>query len=292
MTPSRPPHRPSQVADALRGPGPTVAVELRPPRAGLDADSGMDAWIDLNHAVRRFTSAGRFVFLTDDAVGQSEEESLGHLAANLDAGTERLRLVPFLTCKHSLDYCLLYAERAASMGLGGLTVVGGDTRVGPPRCVDHAWQLRSRIRARVPELALGGWANPFRDPVEQAGFLLDPGFTGDFFLTQVVSHHDTGRLERLLARVRERGFDRPALAGVFHYRSANPETLGRLGAFFPVPAAALTREFESGASPDEVTARSIRAAFDAGAEGVYVSNLPLRSAHRRLEKILRVAGLA
>lgn len=280
---------PDDVVRELGGSGPVVAVELRPPRTDLDAAAGMDAWIDLNHAVRRFTSGGRFVFLTDDAVGQSEEESLGHLAANLDAGAERRRLVPFLTCKHPLDYCLLYAERAAAMGLAALTVVGGDTRVGPPRCVDHAWQLRKRLRARVPTLALGGWANPFRNPEEQAGYLAAPEFTGDFFLTQVVSHHDPGHLEELLSRVRERGVGQPALAGVFHYRSANAATLERLGAFFPVPAAALAREFGAGASPDEVTARSVRAALDAGVEGVYVSNLPLRSAPRRLERILEMA---
>lgn len=287
---SRPPR--DEIARELRGPGPVVAVELRPPRTDLDPDAGMDAWIDLNHTVRRFTSAGRFVFFTDDAVGQSEEESLGHLAANLDPRSERRRLVPFLTCKHPLDYCLLYAERAAAMGLAALTVVGGDTRVGPARCVDHAWQLRTRLRSRVPDLALGGWANPFRDPDEQAGFLTDPGFTGDFFLTQVVSHHDPGHLDALLRRLAERGFDRPSLAGVFHYRSANPRTLQRLGEFFPVPADALGREFESGATADEVTARSIRAALDAGATGVYVSNLPLRSASRRLERILEIAGVA
>lgn len=279
------------VPAGLRGPGPVVAVELRPPRTGLDAGSGMDAWIDLNHAVRRFTADGRFVFLTDDAVGQSEEESLGHLAANLDPGTERGRLVPFLTCKHTLDYCLLYAERAAAMGLAALTVVGGDTRVGPPRCVPHAFELRSAIRRRVPGLALGGWANPFRDPDEQAGFLADADFTGEFVLTQVVSHHDAHRLEVLLERVRRRGVHRPVLAGIFHYHSANPETMARLAEFFPVPADGLAREFGAGTHADEITARSIRAALDAGADGVYVSNLGLRSAHRRLARILERAGL-
>jgi 5,10-methylenetetrahydrofolate reductase len=246
----------------------------------------MDAWIDLNHAVRRFTADGRWVFLTDDAVGQAEEESLGHLAANLDEGTERRRLVPFLTCKHTLEYCLLYAERAAALGLGALTVVGGDTSVGPPRCVPHAEELRRRIRERVPELALGGWANPFRDPEEQAGFLAGSGFTADFVLTQVVSHHDRERLENLLAAARRRDADRPTLAGIFHYRSANPRTLERLGAFFPVPATAITREFDSGSTAEEITARSIQAALDAGADAVYVSNLGLRGAPRRLQRIL------
>ena len=267
-----------------------VHVELRPPRAGLDTSSGMDAWIDLNHAVRRFAGRRR-VFLTDDAVGQAEEESLGHLAANLDGGTERHRLVPFLTCKHSLEYCLLYAERAASMGIAELMVVGGDPQLGQPRCVDHAFQLRQRIRERVPTLRLGGWVNPFRDTTEQAGFLADPRFTADYVLTQVVSQHSSHRLEGLLRETRDRGVELPVLAGIFHYRSANPETLRRLGAFFPVPAPELTAEFDRGDTAEEISARGVRAALDAGADGVYLSNLGLRGAHRGLDRILRAAGL-
>lgn len=281
---------------ALRGEGaspPPVSVELRPPRAHLGPADGIDAWIDLNHAIRRFTGDGRFVFLTDDAVGVSEEETLGHLDANLDPGIDRSRLVPFLTCKHSIDYCRLYAERAHTMGLAALTVVGGDPRGGPPRCVPHAWQLRRRLRERVPALGLGGWANPFRDMEEQAGFLLDPHLEADFVLTQVVSHHDTGHLADLIARVRGAGFTAPILAGVFHYRSANPRTLSRLADFLPVPAEGLTAEFAGGLPSEEVTARSVRAALAAGVDGVYVSNLRLRDAPRVLGRILaRVEGRA
>ena len=270
---------------------PIVHVELRPPRAGLDTSSGMDAWIDLNHAVRRFTADHRRVFLTDDAVGQAEEESLGHLAANLDSHTARHRLVPFLTCKHSLEYCLLYAERAASMGLSELTVVGGDIQEGAPRCVDHAFQLRRHIRRRVPGLKLGGWVNPFRDIEEQAGFVAADDFGADFVLTQIVSPQSAPRLEKLLQEARARGVGVPVLAGIFHYRSANPETLGRLGAFFPVPADELSAAFGGGSTAEEITADSVRAAIDAGADGVYISNLGLRGAHRRLSRILRLAGV-
>ena len=42
------------------------------------------------------------------------------------------RLVPFLTSKHSLDYCLMYADRASAHGFGALTVLGGDRTVGQP----------------------------------------------------------------------------------------------------------------------------------------------------------------
>ncbi len=270
---------------------PRVHVELRPPRSGLDTATGMDAWIDLDHAVRRLTADGRVVFLTDDAVGQAEEESLGHLSANLDARVARSALVPFLTCKHSMEYCLLYAERAQAMGIDALTVVGGDPHAGAERCVPHAYLLRRRIRERVPGLRLGGWANPFRNPEEQAGFVCDPDFDADFLLTQVVSNHSAGRLEGLLEQVRRRGGGLPTLAGVFHYRSANPATLRKLSAFFPVPAERIQADFERGCTPNELTGRSVRAALDAGADGVYVSNLSLRGAHRTLGEILQFAGV-
>ena len=54
------------------------------------------------------------VFMTDNAVGQAEEENLTHLMANLTGDVSPSQLVPFLTSKHTLDYCLLYAARAAS----------------------------------------------------------------------------------------------------------------------------------------------------------------------------------
>lgn len=277
---------PSTLPDALRDGAPLITVEVRPPRADLEGEGAMDAWIDLERAIRRFTDAGHHVLLTDDAVGRPEEENLAHLDGNLDDTVRRDRLVPFLTAKHSLDYCLLYAERAAARGFRTLTVLGGDTTVGRPRCLPHAYLLRERIRERVPGLCLGGWANPFRDPEEQAGYLVAPRATNDFFLTQVVSHHDAHRVEALWRAVRARDPDLPGLAGIFHYRSANPTTLGRLSAFLPVPAEAITREFASGASAEEITARSVRAALEAGAPGVYVSNLGLRGARRTLERIL------
>jgi len=265
---------------------PLITVELRPPRAHLVGGRAIDAWIDLNRAIRRFTLDGRHLFLTDDAVGQAEEENLAHLAGNLDDDVPRGRVVPFLTSKHSLEYCLLYAERAQAQGFSALTVLGGDTSVGRPRCFPHAYLLRERIREHVPALQLGGWANPFRPAEEQAGFLADPRATADFFLTQVVSHHDAGRIETLFAELKRREVQTPGLVGIFHYRSANPSTLEQLSRFLPVPAEQLTREFDAGASPEEITARSIRAMLDAGARGVYLSNLALGSAPRTLRRII------
>jgi len=250
----------------------------------------MEAWIDLHHVLRRFTREGRFVFVTDNAVGKAEEENLAHLLANLPEEAPRDRVVPILTSKHTLDYCLLYAQRAAAAGLDALTVVGGDTAVGPPRCVPHAYQLRARIRERVPALTLGGWANPHRPATEQADFLTAPDFNAAFYLTQVISHHSAGGLAALNEEMARRGAGTPGLAGIFLYRSANPRTLERLGAYFPVPARELTAEFSAGAAPEEICARSVRAALDAGAAGVYLSNLGFREAGRRLRRILDHLG--
>lgn len=272
----------------LRSPEPLVSVELRPPSARLVGSESMDAWIDLHHAIERLVRWDTWVFLTDRAVGSAEEENLEHAAASLIGDVDPARVVPFLTCKHSLEYCLLYAERAAARGLEALTVLGGDRSVGPPRCLPHAYQLRQRIRERVPGLTLGGWANPHRPAEEQVGYITRGDFTADFYLTQVVSHHGMDAVESFLDEAESQGVDVPGVFGVFFYRSANPDTLTRLGEFFPVPAEGLVREFEAGATPEEICARSIRALRDAGADKVYVSNLGGRRAGERYRRILDV----
>ncbi len=270
--------------ERLAQPEPLLSVELRPPRQALDPAESMDAWIDLNRSVRRLVAKDAFVFWTDDAVGSREEENLQHLEANLAGEVDFDRLVPFLTCKHSLEYCHLYAARAHARGIEALTVVGGDPDVGPPRCVPHGYRLRAILRERVPALALGGWANPHRDAAEQVGFLTAENAHADYFLTQVVSHHSVGRVEAFVREAEARS-GIGGVFGVFYYRSANPDTLERLGEFFPVPAAELTREFDGGAAPEEVCARSVRALREAGARHVYVSNLGTRRAAERLERV-------
>ena len=181
-----------------------IAAELRPPRAELAASEGMDAWIDTYHAVRGLTRRGVPVFLTDSAVGLQEEDNLRHLIANLGTSVPRELVVPFLTSKHTLEYCLSYAERAWHNDFKSLVVLGGDKHVGPPRSVEHAWQLRRAIRAREPHLALGGWANPNADADRQVGYLTDGTFDAEFFLTQIVSHH-TDRARGAISRGRRAG---------------------------------------------------------------------------------------
>lgn len=273
---------------ALENPDFTVTVELRPPSMRLQSGDAVDAWIDTYHAVRRLTRANRYVFLTDNAVGADEEENLSHLEGNLTHDIDPAHVVPFLTCKHTLEYCLTYAHRAWAQGFRTLTVLGGDRSVGPPRCVPHAYMLRERMRRQVPALALGGWANPHRDAGQQAGYLAEARSTTDFFLTQIVSHHTAGRVENLLAALDRCGTDMPGVFGVFFYRSGNVRTLARLNEFFPVPAPALRGEFEGGASAEEICARSLRSLRDAGARNVYVSNLPIRGAARTLSRILAI----
>jgi 5,10-methylenetetrahydrofolate reductase len=199
--------------------------------------------------------------------------------------------VPFLTCKHPLDYCLSYADRAQQQGFDSLVVLGGDRTVGPPRCVDHAWQLRQRIREHQPGLTLGGWANPHASAASQVAHLLDPDANAEFYLTQIVSHHSRASVEAFLIEGERRGLTMPGVFGVFFYRSANPRTLATLSGFLPVPVAALTREFDEGASPEEVCARSLRILFEAGARHFYVSNLPVHRAAATLETIVRLSGL-
>ena len=280
------PRRESPLVRALRSASPSVSVELRPPRAELDAPAGIDAWIDTYHAVTGFVRGKTFVFLTDSAVGAREEHNLRHLVINLGADVPRDHVVPFLTTKHSLDFCLAYAERAWQEGFRSLVVLGGDRTVGPPRCVAHAWQLREAIREHMPELSLGGWANPHADPETQVGYLSDARFTGEFFLTQVVSHHDETAVGAFVEELQRRQIQTPGMFGVFYYRSANPKTLQTLKQFLPVPVEGLIRDFAEGLTPEAICARTIRTLRAAGVQHFYVSNLPLGRARQTLQRVL------
>lgn len=263
-----------------------MGVELRPPRSGLVAGPAMDTWIDLGHAARSLARTAAFVLLTDSAIGDAEEENLRHLAANLTEDVEPSRLVPFLTCKHSLEYCLLFADRALRHGVETLTVVGGDVTDGTMRCLPHADLLRRRIRDRQPRITLGGWVNPHRDPSTQAEFLLERDFAADYYLTQVVSHHHLAEIDGWLREAVRRGIDLPAAWGVFYYRSGRPAALERLARHFAVPVDAVAAEFAAGANAAEICARSIVALRRHGAENVYVCNLGTRGAAGRLQEVL------
>ncbi|MGC4085437.1 MAG: hypothetical protein QM736_25775 [Vicinamibacterales bacterium] len=276
---------------ALRSGSPVFAAELRPPRAELESAEGMDAWIDTYHAVRRLTREGTYVFLTDSAVGAAEEDNLRHLVTNLQRDVPRERIVPFMTSKHTMEYCLSYAERARQSGFPALVVLGGDKAVGTPRVVEHAWQLRQLVRQHEPTLTLGGWANPHANAERQVDYLLDAHVTAEFYLTQVVSHHDIDAVRRFLGEATRRRVSLPGVFGVFYYRSANPRTLNVLRGFLPVPVEGLTREFDAGATAEDVCARTISRLVDDGARHFYISNLPVARAQTVLASILAKAGL-
>ena len=278
--------------DAIHGSSSVYAVELRPPRAELSAAAGIDAWIDTYHAVRRLVRHGHHVCLTDSAVGASEEDNLRHLVLNLGDDVPRDRVVPFLTSKHSLEYCLSYADRAHLHGFPSLVVLGGDKSVGRPRSVAHAWQLRREIRKRVPQLSLGGWANPYGDPAQQVSFIEDESFTAEYYLTQIVSHLNPAPVERFLAEAERRRIAHPGVFGVFYYRSANRRTLELLSRFLPVPVEGLLAEFASGATAADICARTIGAMQERGVRHFYISNLPLHGAAATLNTILARVGVA
>ncbi len=268
-----------------------IAVELRPPRAELESAEGMDAWIDTYHAIRSLTRHDVRVMVTDSAVGAQEENNLRHLVNNLGDTVGRHQIIPFLTAKHSLEFCLAYADQTTQSGFPSLVVLGGDKHVGRPRCLEHAWQLRQLIRARHPELELGGWANPTANTDSQIEFLLDPHVSADFYLTQIVSHHQADRVGTFLDAGRKGGLDMPGVFGVFYYRSANTKTLEMLSQFLPVPVEELTQEFAAGATPIDVCARTIRSLIDLGAKHFYVSNLPTKKTAATLNAILEKAGV-
>jgi hypothetical protein len=122
------------------------------------------------------------------------------------------------------------------------------------------------------------------------GYLGDSHFHGDFFLTQVVSHHDRAAVDSFLGQIARQQLKIPGVFGVFYYRSANPKTLATLANFLPVPVEGLRADFAQGASPEEICARTIRTLRAAGVEHFYVSNLPVGRARQTLEKIVNNAG--
>lgn len=263
-----------------------ISVELRPPRAELESAEGIDAWIDLHHAMRALARQGIRVMLTDSAVGAQEENNLRHLVANLGESVPRHLIVPFLTSKHSMEFCLSYADQAVQYGFPSLVVLGGDKHIGRSRIVEHAWQLRRAIRERHPGLQLGGWANPVADPAGQMRFLLDADMNADFYLTQIVSHHQAPEVEAFLREGEQKGLELPGVFGVFYYRSANPKTLKMLSRFLPVPVDALIAEFAAGATPVDICARTISTLKSLGVRHFYISNLPLTGTAAVLRSIL------
>src|SRR5439155_13533 len=92
------------------------------------------------------------VVVSPERLRRREEPNLRHVTINLGREADRSRIIPILTTKHSLEYCLEFAQRAHSLGFSSLVVLGGDKSDKEPRCVEHAYELRSLIRKAVPGL--------------------------------------------------------------------------------------------------------------------------------------------
>ena len=214
---------------ALRSGASVFGAELRPPRAELATGEGMDAWIDTYHAVRRLTRQGTFVFLTDSAVGAQEEDNLRHLVTNLGKDVPRERIVPFLTAKHSLEYCLSYAERAHQSGFPALVVLGGDKSVGcaalgRARVAAAADAARSRSHDHARRMGQSARAMPKR----RSTTWRRRAFTRSSISRRSSVITTSEHVERFLDAARRRGLTLPGVFGVFFYRSANPTTLAAL----------------------------------------------------------------
>src|SRR5437667_10036225 len=110
-------------------------IEMCPPRMDLPLEQSVDAWIDSNRLMRKLTSLGRFVFMTDGAIGRREEPNLRHVTINLGPESDRSQIIPILTTKHSLEYCLEFAQRSYMLGFTSLVVLGGDKSSDPTPCL-------------------------------------------------------------------------------------------------------------------------------------------------------------
>jgi 5,10-methylenetetrahydrofolate reductase len=259
-------------------------VEMCPPRMDLPLEQSVEAWIDSSRLMRKMTSLGRSVFLTDGAIGRREEPNLRHVTINLGDEADRAHIIPILTTKHSLDYCLEFAERSYTLGFTSLVVLGGDKSDDTPRCVTHAYELRRLIRQSVPGITLGGWASPHGGR-RQVEFILHPEYSADFYMAQIVSHYQVSAIDEFLNEAARLGVRIPGIFGVFYYRSASLKTLEMLSQFFPVPIAELKRDFEAKVDPEEICAHSVHALLQRGVKNLYISNLPMAVATEKMGRI-------
>ena len=107
----------------------------------------------------------------------------------------------------------------------------------------------------IRTIRLGGWANPHADPDRQVDYLSASSFHAEFFLTQIVSHHQIDAAARFIETADRRGLTLPGLFGVFFYRSGNPRTLEALKRFLPVPIDGLTARIRGRVDAPKTSAR-------------------------------------
>ncbi len=141
-----------------------IAAELRPPRAELDSHAR--AWTRGSTCTTR-SAASRArtcrVFLTDSAVGTQEENNLRHLVdqSRPRRAARSRRAVPH---EQALARVLPRRTRSrrGSTGSRRSSCSAATRRVGRPRCVEHAWELRQEIREREPRSGARRLGEPAR----------------------------------------------------------------------------------------------------------------------------------
>ncbi|NIM00483.1 MAG: hypothetical protein GTN57_05920, partial [Acidobacteria bacterium] len=112
--------------------------------------------------------------------------------------------------------------------------------------------------------------------------------TAEFYLSQIVSHHQLAAVEGFMAEAERRGLALPGVFGVFLYRSANKATLQRLAQFFPVPVEGVLSDFASGLSAEEICVRTILELRRLGVSRVYVSNLGFKRPEQRFRALMEM----
>ena len=186
----------------------------------------------------------------------------------------RVTIVPFLTSKHSIEYCLMHASRAASHGFEALTVLGGDHTAGPPRCVPHARELRALIRQRVPRPRPRRLGQPSSAGNEQVDYLLD-----DDSKPSSISPRSC----LTTASVRWSGFSRRPAGGVCRIQGSSgcfftgaplPATLAQAGRLLPGAGRRTDPRIRSRHDArGDLRQLGPRCLSEVGADKVYLSNL-------------------
>ena len=204
--------------------------------------------MDRHATTRSVVSRGRMpVFLTDSAVGTEEEHNLRHLSPTLAATCRATRrAVPDDQALARLLPVVRRAGVAARVSVARRARRRQDGR--PPRCVEHAWELRRLIREREPRSRSAD--GPTRTPSERAGrFPARLALHAEFYLTQIVSHHEC-RAGASASSTRPSGRHGASAGDVWRVllSQREPEDAGDAEPLLPVPIEVWSRNSVPGAS--------------------------------------------
>ena len=194
--------------------------------------------------------------------------------------------------KHSLEYCLSYAERAQQSGFPALVVLGGDKASASPRRSSTPGSCGSSFGNAIRRSILGGWANPHAR-CRAAGGLPDHARVSGGVLS------DAGR-EPPPRRNGRRGSSWPPSRRGVRCRECSASSITgarirgrwrRWEGLFRCPPKGCRASSRPARPPEEICARTIRALLDAGARHFYISNLPIGRAQQVLASVLEKVGV-